>query len=1094
MASGGKEMEIAIKIAGKVESSFKNALGSATKGLGKIVKSVSAATAAASAAVGAMGMAAINTGMEFEKAMSQVSATMLLDMGTEEGRQAFETLENAARECGATTAFSATEAAEALNYLALAGYDADKAARALPTVLKLAGAGAMELANASDMVTDSMSALGLEATEENLTKFADQLAKTASKANTSVTQLGEGILTVGGTAKDLAGGTTELNASLGILADNGIKAAEGGTHLRNMILSLQTARNDDAANLFKDMSLSAYDAEGNMRSLGDVFGDINNSLSGASAEQVNSTLSTIFKQTDLAAARAMLAATADSMDTLGAVMDASLSESGTSMSALGINLQELADNFDMAATQEEFAAQMMERFGMTGEQAGTLFNGLQSVLNGTGNRFEELTGLIEDSQGACEDMYAIQQNNLAGDLAQLSSAYSDLGISIYKDLNAPLREMTQLGTSMVGELSGAYKSGGMEGMAGAVGGCLSQAVNEIASYAPKLVTMGVGLLQNFIGGIMENSGALAAAAADVLSSFVSGIFALVPQVILAGIDLITEFAGSVAGQVPQLMESGTEAITGFVEGISQRLPAIASMAITLVQTLAISLGGNAPMILSAAIQLVGNLILGAVQMLPQLAQTGIQFILSLAQGLISNLPLILQMGTQIIVSLVSSITQSLPNLIQGGFQLITSLIQGIAQNLPAIAQAAVTIILSLIGGLITAIPQLWAAAKMLPGKIKEAILDNNWLEIGWNLILSIGEGILNGALSIKDSVVNTVKGWFGKGDSKGEASGSGKQAAQDYASGISSNAEAASGAASSLSASAFSGIDTSSALNAGTQAGAAFTDGLNASLGGTPIDTSALTVDASGLDIALTAAGNSGAEAVGAGMAANSQAVTQAANALGTNVNTALDSGWNKAKTSAQTAMQGISSSVTSAAHSAANAVKAAFENMSITIPKPKIPVIEVSATPVSYGNGGNVSVPNFSVKWNALGGIFSRPTIFGTAAGMQGVGEAGAEAILPLDVLWAKMKEILNSAMAANSGASMTEILLEKLKGIGSGSGRNMPEAAGAGGPNIVWKPTYNLYGSAGKEEVAKADHISRAEFARLMKEYEKDRNRRNL
>ena len=119
-ASGGKEMEIAIKIAGKVESSFKSAIGAATKGLGSITKAVSAATAAAAAAVGAIGMAAINTGREFEGAMSQVAATMLIDKTTAEGQKAFETLENAARECGASTAFSATEAAEALNYLALA--------------------------------------------------------------------------------------------------------------------------------------------------------------------------------------------------------------------------------------------------------------------------------------------------------------------------------------------------------------------------------------------------------------------------------------------------------------------------------------------------------------------------------------------------------------------------------------------------------------------------------------------------------------------------------------------------------------------------------------------------------------------------------------------------------------------------------------------------------------------------------------------------------------------------------------------------------------------------------------------------------------
>ena len=1162
-AGGGKEMEIAIKIAGKVESSFKNALGAASKGLGTITKTVASATAAAATAVGAMGIAAINTGRELEGAMSQVAATMLIDKTTAEGKKAFETLENAARECGASTAFSATEAAEALNYLALAGYDADKAATALPTVLKLAGAGAMDLATASDMVTDSMSALGIEATEANLTQFSDQLAKTASKSNTSVAQLGEAILTVGGTAKGLAGDTTELNTALGILADSGLKGAEGGTHLRNMILSLQTARNSNAAALFQEIGLSAYEAEGNMRSLGDVFGDINAALDGASAEKVNSTLSTIFKQTDLASARAMLAATTDSIELLGSVVDASLAESGNSMEALGINLQEMASGFDAATTQEQFAEQMLNQFGFTSEQAGTLYLGLQSVVNGTGNRFGELTKQIEDCAGACENMYDIQQDNLNGDIAKLTSSLSELGNCVYEDLNGPLREMTQLATSMVGELSNAYKDGGMEGMVEAVGGCLSEIINKIAEYTPQVVSMGVGLLENLISGITDNSGALATAASEVITVFVEGLFTLVPQVILAGIDILTQFVQSMTAQLPQLISTGTQAIVNFVSGIIQRLPEVISTALTLVQTLVSSIGQNAPMLISAAIQLIGNLVLGIVSMLPQLLQMGIQLILNLAQGIIANLPLLLEIGTQIIVNLVDSITQSLPYLIQGGFELITSLIHGIVQNLPAIAKAAVTIILSLIGGLITAIPQLWAAAKMLPVKIKEAIIDNDWLEIGWNLICSIGEGIIDGALSIGSSVLNTVKGWFGFGD---DSEDSGKEASDSFASGINDNAGAVTAAADSMATNVFGSMNTSSAAAAGTQAGTAFSmgltdsmatggfdtaafganmaavgttgaaalsDGFSTRIAGTPADTSrildtsalnadmtaagtdgaaalaaglntglsgaainasAMVADTSGLTANLAMAGTDGAAAIGTGMTGNTQAVTQAATNIGTDINTALDSGWQKANTNAQTAMQSLVTTVTNAARTAANAVKAAFENMTITIPKPKIPVISVTTNPIAYGNGGNVSIPEFSVAWNAMGGIFNQPTIFNTAAGMQGVGEAGPEAVLPLDTLWAKMKEILNGAIAASGGTSLIDAFIERLKGIGTGGSGGQPELAGAGGAAIQYSPVYNLYGSAGKEEIAEADRMSQAEFNRLMKQYERDRQRRKL
>lgn len=1085
-AGGGKEMEIAIKIAGKVESSFKNALSQATKGLGSITKTVASATAAAAAAVGAMGVAAINTGREFEGAMSQVAATMLIDKTTAEGQKAFETLENAARECGASTAFSATEAAEALNYLALAGYDADKAATALPTVLKLAGAGAMDLAAASDMVTDSMSALGIEATEANLTQFSDQLAQTASKANTSVAQLGEAILTVGGTAKGLAGGTTELNTALGILADNGLKGAEGGTHLRNIILSLQNPT-DKAADALKGLGVDVYDAQGNMRGLNDVFKDLQGAMDGMSNAQKDNVLSTLFNKTDLTAANAMLANCTD--------------------------------------------------------------------------RFDELSAAVENSAGACENMYAIQLDNLNGDIDILKSGLSDLGISIYKDLNGPLREMTQLATSMVGELSEAYKSGGMEGMVGAVGGCMAEVVNTIADYAPQVVSMGVDLLENFISGITDNSGALAAAASEVITVFVEGLFTLVPQVILAGIDILTQFVQSMTAQLPQLISTGTQAIVNFVNGIIQRLPEVISTALTLVQTIVNSIGQNAPMLISAAIQLIGNLVLGIASMLPQLLQMGIQLILSLVQGIISNLPQILQMGVQIVMGIVSSITQMLPMVIQGGIQLVVSLLQGIIENAGNILQAGWELVGALISGLIQAIPDILGASYKLIFAICDTIANTDWIQVGIDII----KGILNGIKNMGDSIWGTIKSLF-TGKEPPDLSDSGAEAADSYISGINDNAGAVTAAVGGMATNAFSSMDTSGATAAGTQAGAAFstgltdsmasggldtaafstnmtnmgttgttalntslsaglatpvdtsglldagaistnmtaagtqgatafTTGLNTGLSATTINTSALAVDTSGLTTTMTTAGTQGATAIGTGMTGNSQAVTQAATTLGNDVNTALDSGWNKANTSAQTAMQRLATTVTSAASSAASAVKAAFENMTITIPKPRIPVISVSTSSVSYGDGGSVSVPNFSVSWNALGGIFDQPTIFNTPAGMQGVGEAGPEAILPLDTLWAKMKEILNEAIAASGGASLIDAFIEKLKGIGTGGGgQGTPELAGAGGPTIQYSPVYNLYGSAGKDEIAEADKLSQAEFNKLMKQYERDQQRRKL
>lgn len=259
----------------------------------------------------------INVGSGFEASMSQVAATMGITSAAAE----FDILSNAAKEMGETTKFSAAQAGEALNYLALAGYSAEKSVATLPTVLNVAAAGGMELAAASDMITDAMSALGLETSR--VSEFSDQLAVTAQKSNTSVAQLGEAILTVGGTAKSLSGGVVEMNTALGILADNGIKGAEGGTALRNVILSL-SAPTDKAAEALSNLNVTAFDSAGNMRPLQYIIADLDATLSQLTEQEKNAALNDIFNKVDLKAVNALLGTSAERFDELsGYISDCS---------------------------------------------------------------------------------------------------------------------------------------------------------------------------------------------------------------------------------------------------------------------------------------------------------------------------------------------------------------------------------------------------------------------------------------------------------------------------------------------------------------------------------------------------------------------------------------------------------------------------------------------------------------------------------------------------------------------------------------------------------------------------------------------------
>lgn len=258
-------------------------------------------------------------GIEFSTSMSNVAATMgMTAEDVSSGSESYLKLENAARECGETTKYTASESADALNYLALAGYDVNKSVETLPKVLNLATASGMDLATCTDMVTDTMSALQLETSD--LDGYMDMMAKTAQKSNTTVSMLGEAILQCAGTVKSTGQDVDVMCTSLGVLANNGIKGAEGGTHLRNMLLSL-TSPTDAASAKLKELGVSMTDSEGNIRSINDVFADLAHKLETLSDGDKTEALSDIFNKTDLSAVNAMLQGANGSFDELKTQVD-----------------------------------------------------------------------------------------------------------------------------------------------------------------------------------------------------------------------------------------------------------------------------------------------------------------------------------------------------------------------------------------------------------------------------------------------------------------------------------------------------------------------------------------------------------------------------------------------------------------------------------------------------------------------------------------------------------------------------------------------------------------------------------------------------
>ena len=312
--------------------SLANSSGSAiSNGFAKLAKIGSLAWGAATTAVTAFAKSAVSAGLTFDAAMGQVAATQgkeLKDLNDEIGSvntaygEFNGTLRDFAKFMGRNTQFTATQAAQALNYMALAGYETADSMQMLPAVLDMASAGTMDLARASDMITDTQKALGLDIDRTKV--MVNEFAKAAASGNTSVEQLGDAFLTVGGLAKEANGGlitlkdgTTDtvdgvqmLEAAFTAMADAGIKGSEAGTHMRNILLKLAnpTKKGQEALDA---MGVSIYDATGQMKPLNQLFNDLNTALSQLSQQEKLSYLGEIFNARDTASAEALLAAASD---------------------------------------------------------------------------------------------------------------------------------------------------------------------------------------------------------------------------------------------------------------------------------------------------------------------------------------------------------------------------------------------------------------------------------------------------------------------------------------------------------------------------------------------------------------------------------------------------------------------------------------------------------------------------------------------------------------------------------------------------------------------------------------------------------------
>lgn len=722
MAADGS---VVIEIIGD-DKEFKSTLGSLGTVAGSALKGAATAVAAATTAAGGLAAASVKVGSNFESSMSQVAATMgLTTADIANGSEEFEILAQAAKDAGATTAFSASQASEALNYLALAGYDAQTAADALPAVLNLAAAGSMDLAYASDLATDAMAALGIEASNENLTRFGDEMAKTASKANTSVAQLGEAILTVGGTAKSLAGGTTELNAALGVLANRGIKGSEGGTALRNVILSL-SAPTDKAADAMKSLGLEVYDASGNMRPLNEIFKDLNASMENMSEGEKTQVLNEIFNKVDLKSAQALLAGCGDEFDNLA---DA-IANSGGAMQ-------------DMADTQLD---------NLKGD-----LTILQSGLEGLG------IAAYEGMQGPLREAVQLA-TSMVGDI---SAAFNEGGL-----------------TAAVGAVGGAladmvtYVAGLAPQMIDAGVGLLTSLISGIQQNLPALASGAVEIVTSLVNGIATMLPQLATTAVQLVTALANGIAAALPDLIPTAVQAVVTLVQGLIENIPALIEAAAALIQGLTDGVIAAIPILVAAIPTIITSLVTVLLENIPVIIQAGIDLLTALVGALPEIIAAIVAVLPQIIDGITTALLNNIPLLIEAGIQLLTALITNLPQIIATIVTAVPEIVSAIVSAFAGLAGSIVDIGANIVSGIWDGICSMATWIKDKVTGFFSGIVDGVKDflgihspsKVFSDIGNNTVEGYADGVDDGANANEKRVLNTVGGLS---DSMADALGSG---------------------------------------------------------------------------------------------------------------------------------------------------------------------------------------------------------------------------------------------------------------------------------------------------------------------------------